>query len=169
MKKNILAFITATAIIFSACAQQKKTTGAKATNTAKSKTSNIEQLVMERTPCFGTCPAYRVEVNKNGHVKYISWSHTKYEGVYEKDFDAARVANLFREFDKYRVDTCQAEYQMMIADVPGVNYYFKRNGKETYISNAHFGPEFLNALSAKVDEFAQVDATWKKTAEAGQK
>ena len=169
MKKNILTFITVSAIIFSACAQQKKTTASKATgDKTKNAVSNLEQVAMERTPCFGTCPAYRIEVNKDGHVKYTSWSNTKYEGTYEKDFDPAKVATLFNRFEKYKVDTCQAEYQMMIADIPGINYHFKYKSKEISISNANFGPDFLSELGGEVDKFAQVDGTWKKTAEAGQ-
>lgn len=166
MKKKLLTFITISAIIFSACAQQKKATASKASAT-KAAATKIEQVAMERTPCFGTCPAYRIEINKNGHAKYTSMHYTEYEGVYEKNFDAAQVAILFKEFESYKVDTCKEEYNNMIADVPGLNYYIKYAKKTTTISNAHFGPDFLSELSKKVDEFAKVDGTWKKTGESG--
>lgn len=169
MKKNILTFITISAIFFSACAQQKNATKGQKNVKVQASASNLEQVVMERTPCFGTCPAYRVEINKNGKVIYTSWSNTKYEGVYEKNFDAGEVAALFSQFDKYKVDTCNVEYNNIIPDVPGINFHFKYKGKEKSIHNAHFGPEFIGQLAAETDKFSQINDTWKKTAEAGQK
>lgn len=170
MKKNILSFVTVTVIIFSACAQQKKATASKTAVETKKSTPAIEQVVMERTPCFGTCPAYKLEVNKSGKVVFTSWSNTKAEGVFEKTFEPGKVQELFAQFEKKQVDTCKEEYDNMIPDVPGVNFYFKYdNGIETRISNAHFGPEFLQHLALATDKFSGVDDTWEKTAEAGNK
>ena len=165
MKKNILSFIAVSVlIIFSACAQQKKTTSKVSTATPATKA--IQQLVMERTACFGTCPAYRLEINKDGKVIFTSWHFTKYEGVYEKSFAPAEVSKLFRQFESYKVDTCSEEYFNQIQDMPGVNYYFTYKDKKSKIINAHFGPDFLNMLSKETDAFSQVDESWKKTADA---
>lgn len=168
MKKNILSFVLLSVLIFSACAQQKKTTNNASVKSASGKksTNNIEQIAMERTPCFGTCQAYRLEVNKNGHVKFISRHFTKYEGTYEKDFPVDKVNNLFNSFAAHKVDTCQEEYTSMIQDVPGVMFYITRKNGEQTIKNAHFGPAFLKTLALEVDSFYTVDETWKKTADA---
>lgn len=32
----------------------------------------FDSLVLERTPCFGTCPAYRLRVGTNGEVQFVS-------------------------------------------------------------------------------------------------
>jgi hypothetical protein len=32
----------------------------------------FDSLVLERTPCFGTCPAYRLRVGANGEVQFVS-------------------------------------------------------------------------------------------------
>lgn len=166
MRKNIISFVAVSALIFSACAQQKKTTAsAKATNT-KTTSNGIEKIVMERTPCFGTCPSYRFELNKNGKAIFTSWHYTTYEGVYEKQYEPAKVADLFKQFESYKVDTCSNNYESMLQDMPGINFHFTYKGKESSIMNAHFGPGFLNMLSKEVDTFSQVDGTWKKTADA---
>lgn len=166
MRKNILSFIALVVIIFSACAQQKKTTASKATNTKKAVESSIQQIVMDRTACFGTCPTYRLEVNKDGKVIFKSWAFTEYEGTYEKKFAPEKVAALFKQFDDYKVDTCAEEYTSLIADVPGIMYYIQYPKKEKKIMNAHFGPEFLNMLAKETDDNFKVDDTWTKTAEA---
>ena len=179
MKKNILSFLVLTVLIFSACAQQKKTTSIPIKPVSVEKTAStkagegtpsksmmpIQQIAMERTPCFGTCAAYRVEVNKNGKVKYISRHFTEYEGTYETTFPTEKVAELFQQFNDYRVDTCNEEYKSLIQDVPGVMYYITYDKKEQTIKNAHFGPELLKMLAREVDSFSKVDDSWKKTAD----
>lgn len=164
MKKNLLSFIVVVAVIFSACAQQKKTTKSKVL-TASDANSAIQFLAMERTPCFGTCPAYRLEINKDGMVKFISWSNTEYEGTYAKKFDAAKVAALYKQFESYNVDTCAEIYESLIQDVPGVNFYFNYKNREQKVINAHFGPGYFIQLAQEADSFSKVDATWTKLAD----
>lgn len=152
------------AAIFSACAQQKKTTASKA-SVVKKTSNSIQSMAMERTPCFGNCPAYRLEIYKNGLVKFKSWSDTEYEGEYEKKFDPAKVVELFTQFEEHRVDTCAEAYESLIQDVPGINYYFTYMGREQKIMNAHFGPRYLVRLAEETDGYFKVDATWTKTAD----
>ncbi len=166
MKKTILGFITIGVLIFSACAQQKKTTKGTVFANSGKKALGIEQIVMERTACFGTCPAYRIIINKDGQTKYISRYYTEYEGTFEKQLDQEKTAELFNEFAKYHVDTCQEEYKSLVQDLPGIIYEFTyKNGKEQVIRQAEFGPEFLKELARKVDALVVVDDSWKKIAE----
>ncbi len=164
MKKNILSFIVLVAVIFSACAQQKKTTKSKVL-TAQGTNLTIQSMAMERTPCFGNCPSYRLEIYKDGLVKFKSWSDTEFEGDYEKKFDAVKVSELFRQFEAYRVDTCAEAYESLIQDVPGINYYFTYKDKEQKIMNAHFGPTYMIQMAEETDKQFKVDASWTKTAD----
>lgn len=170
MKKNILSFLVLTVIMFSACAQQKKTTSKvsdKATNGVKNEVvkNNIQQIAMERTPCFGTCAAYRLEVNKDGKVTFISRHYTEYEGTYEKTFPTEKVAALFKKFSESKVDTCEEEYKSLIQDVPGIMYYITYDSKKQTIKNAHFGPGYLKSLAKEVDYFSKVDESWTKVSD----
>ncbi len=164
MKKNILSFIVVVAIIFSACAQQKKTTKSSVVKT-KSANSAIQFIAMERTACFGTCPAYRLEIYKDGLVKYDGWSSVEYDGLYQKQFDPVKVAALYKEFEQYPVDTCAEMYESLIQDLPGINFYFTYKGREQKIINAHFGPGYLMQLANEADSFSKVDNTWTKLEE----
>lgn len=184
MTIKILSIATAT-IILSACAQQKKATDSTSAGNnnneiarvaSSSSTSSevmmqsdmenrgtIQQIAMERSACFGTCPVYRVEVNSDGSVVYIGRHYTDYEGTYRHKFSADKVADLFKQFKEYRVDTCSEEYESLIQDVPGIFYYITyNNNKQQEIRNAHFGPEFLKRLALEVDNFAKVDDSWEQ-------
>lgn len=186
MKRKVLSFIAISAIAFGACAGQKKTaqTGAgtpatkmeaKDGNTSlvatseKSEPKEIVNLAMERTACFGTCPVYRVEMNSDGLVTYTGRYYTEYEGVYTKQYSAKDAEELFSKFEKHRVDTCSAEYNSLLQDVPGVYYYIDYNDKtEQTIANAHFGPVFLKDLSNEMDKYSKVDDSWTKIADKKQ-
>lgn len=163
MKKNLLSFIVLTAVIFSACAQQKKTTKSKVVKAGAA--PSIQFLAMERTACFGTCPAYRLEIYKDGKVKFDGWSFVEYEGWYGKQLDPAGVAELYRQFEAYQVDTCAEVYESMIQDMPGINFYFTYKGREQKVINAHFGPRYFMQLADDVDNFARIDSTWTKLEE----
>jgi len=154
MKKNLFGLGLLLMIVLVACANSKKTTATG---------PKTEYVRMERTACFGTCPSYVVEVYKDGMVRYTSVHYTEYEGVYEKNLGAEKTMEVLKQFDEYRVDTCQNEYPQIIADLPGIINYIKyANGNKKHIYQAHFGPDFLKTLARNIDSISQVNTSWKK-------
>ncbi|MCB0699441.1 MAG: hypothetical protein KDC11_06305 [Chitinophagaceae bacterium] len=172
MKRNISGLVLVTSIlVFTACAQQKKTTAApkaKAEATQKADEQTITSIVMDRTACFGRCPAYRIEVKADGTATYTSRSDTKYEGVYTKKFSEKAAAALFKQFVDQKVDTCQDKYENKIADLPGMIFeiYYSDMQEPKRIMNAHFGPNYLKTLGKEVDAFSKVDDKWTKVSDS---
>jgi len=122
---------------------------------------------MRRSGCYGRCPIYEVRVTSDGVVRYTGERFTDKLGVYEKNVGAARAQALLRFADSLRVDTAAAEYEMMVADLPGVRFTFVRaDASVQAVNNAHFGPRYFVRIAAEVDSMAQVDFTWKKVADA---
>lgn len=161
MKKHFITFTLLIAIAITACAQQKKTGSRK---TKGSKTA-ITAISMSRGACFGRCPSYTITVEENGTAAYHGRTFAPFQGSFEKKFNPAEVAGLFREFNKYRLDTCKDEYTVVIADMPGFDLNLTINGKEKNLHNANFGPAFLSELGRLVDETVKMDSSWKKTAD----
>jgi len=59
--------------------------------------STFDAITLERTPCYGTCPVYRVEVSSDGMVKYEGKSDVAVKGlqthmVSSSDIDFLREA-----------------------------------------------------------------------------
>jgi len=156
MKKIIL---TISCFLF--CATMLFAMHKKKNKTPKSNT-NITAVSMHRTACFGKCPDYIVEIKNDGIITYKGIRFTQYEGVYTKQFGKTDVTNLLKEFESYRVDTCKDMYEMLAADLPGIEYIITYKDKTKHIMNADFGPVFLRMLSKNVDNFSHVDDTWKK-------
>ena len=166
MKKNFFGIAALLIIVMTACAQQKKnsTTGQKSATTAKA-ANTLNYVGMERTACFGRCPAYLIELFPDGKVRYTSRSFTEYEGIYEKNVGSAKTLEIIGEFKKLRVDTCSDNYESLIQDLPGLVYYFKFGEKEKRIYNANFGPTYFRVMADKIDQFGLPDNTWKKVGE----
>jgi hypothetical protein len=177
--RQFLIIATISAFTFSACSQQKKVTAKQTTvtNAQASPLGNIDEaptkktvgkttyVKMQRTPCFGRCPYYTLEFYDNGLVRYTGLGDTEYMGAYEKQMEAKKIKDVLKQFDAYRVDTCQKEYEALITDVPGLNYWVSRGEDQNTIRYANFGPAFLEVLGNQMDNTAKPDKTWKKVAD----
>jgi len=159
MRKIALGLFTIIAIVMTACAAQKKKTSGV----------DVSYVQMWRTTCFGKCPSYKIEVYKEGLVRYTGLLFTD-TGIYEKNIGTAQAQEILNEFNKKRVDTLQKEYRVTISDIPGVNYTFRYGNTVKEVRYANFGPVFLRELAEEVDrlvkespgDIPKMDNTWKR-------
>ena len=150
-------------LLFTACAAQKKTAS----------TTGIDYLQMRRSACFGRCPVYKIEIYKDGLVRYTGERYMADTGIYEKRIAAAEAQRLLNLFTAKGVDTLKKEYQMTIADLPGIHYSFRYNGKTKDVRNAEFGPFYLREMANEIDKLVrkspndlpEVDNSWKQISE----
>jgi len=156
MKKSFLIVIILLIVLPNAYARHKK----------KQPQSTIESVLVWRTPCFGRCPTYKIEINKNGMTTYTGIMFTKDSGVYQKNIGAPRAKQIIKQFSDYRIDTCQSQYPMMIPDAPGLIFKIKYADSTKTINNAHYGPPFLKELAKSVDSVGEIDNSWKKMPKA---
>lgn len=160
MKKNLFIILPILIISLLACAQSRK-----ATSKTTVKQPDFSHILMKRTPCFGKCPIYSVELFKSGRLIYTGMRFVKDSGMYEKNIGAAQAQAIFDEYRKYRMDTCSERYELPVADLPGIYYSYTINGEESHIVNANFGPDFLKILAQKMDEIGYTDidhSKWKQ-------
>lgn len=57
-------------------------------------------VTLERTPCFGTCPSYKVTVYGDGRLVYEGRKFVKVEGKVESNVTREQVGQLLAEFEK---------------------------------------------------------------------
>jgi len=79
------------------------------------------KLTLERTPCFGECPAFKVEVHPDGMVLYAGIRHVRVEGTREWTIGPAAAAALFARAACGHPETWQASYAWAITDSPGAS------------------------------------------------
>jgi hypothetical protein len=157
MNKIILAFCLVV-MGLPACATAKK---------KKQSANEVVSVTMHRTICFGRCPDYTIEMNKDGNTIYTAKRFNSDTGIFKKNIGSKKVAEIFSQFATYRVDTCAEMYDNRIPDLPGLNFTIKYKNRTQKIFNANFGPYFLKEIAAAIDAAGKkadaADKTWKKT------
>lgn len=164
LRKSIVAVLSVLLFCTGAFAmhKKKKRSGQSQTSSSVVNRSGIKSVLMGRSACFGTCPAYTIEIFETGKVRYTGKSHTEYTGTYEKDISKNDAVNFLNEFAAIRPDTLQYLYKQRIADLPGFYYFITYADSVKKVLNAEEGPEMLRAWALRFDQFNTVDERWKK-------
>jgi len=56
--------------------------------------SSFDQLTLERTECFGSCPAYRITLSGSGDVRYEGYKFVATEGQVDDRLTARQLGEL---------------------------------------------------------------------------
>ena len=112
------------------------------------------EITLERTMCFGTCPAYRVSVRDDGTVTYEGREHTKVSGQATWKIDPAAVRALAKEMQDAGYFELQDEYRAMVTDHPTVYTSLTIGGRTKKIQDYVAGPPKLKDLELRIDEVA---------------
>lgn len=157
MKKTTLVILMLL-VGFAGFAMQKK---------KKKKTKNSNEIVsvtIHRTTCFGRCPDYIIQLDKDGTAIYTGIRFTEDTGIFKKNVGKTKVQDIFSDLTTNRVDTCKEVYENRIPDLPGLIISIKYANRTKMIHNAHFGPAFLQRIATSIDEAGKkTDKSWKKT------
>ena len=135
------------------------------------------RIVLERTPCYGSCPAYRVEISGDGTVLFTSewWDAEKVDamrtggnvtgvlagGPHRDRIPPARVAALVQRFREAHFFGLDRSYRAQITDSATYALSLRigsaAKGVEDYVGD-HIGmPASVTALENAVDAAAGTD------------
>jgi hypothetical protein len=67
-------------------------------------------ITLERTPCFGSCPNYKLEIFADGRVVYEGKDSVKRKGRVQGRIPKAAVQQLVREFNRINYMRLDDEY-----------------------------------------------------------
>ncbi len=128
-------------------------------------TSGFE-LVLERGPCFGFCPAYNMTLKENGDVKFVDSSRLNNLGTKEYRIDSVKVEQLISEINKINFFAYNDSYvDDKITDLPSTLIKVTLSGKTKQISMYGLSdtvPAELEALAKKIDQLTGVEDLLKK-------
>src|SRR2546421_1697651 len=128
-----------------------------------SQNSNDDSITLERTVCFGSCPAYKVTISSDGIVTFDGRQFTKMKGLATDHISAADFRQLVNEFEKINYFALPDEYKpgskvcpLRITDLPSANTSIHLDGKskrvEHYYGCGNSGAlARLTALETKID------------------
>ena len=143
---SILFVIVFISTLVSCKPQEKKTT----TTTAVEDTTVF--LKMQRTPCYGKCPSYVVEIFNNGKVSYLGKMFVDYVGQHEANLSKSEVDLIKTKINEINFFELKDKYDSPATDIPSTIFEVTLNKQFKKITNRHNGPPELKELEKLVEE-----------------
>jgi len=129
--------------------------------------SEITAITLERTPCFGACPVYKLTIHRSGRVEYEGKDHVREKGrrtgkISVEDFD-----KLVRKIDEMNFFGLNDRYDgknpdgsgVTVTDLPTRKIGVTRDSRTKTVENYFHGPKDLKELEDLVDELTK-SAQW---------
>jgi hypothetical protein len=121
-------------------------------------TSKIRKITLERTPCYGPCPVYKVTVSGTGEVEYFGEAHVDRAGTHRWRISRRRLQRLEEAFKRAKYLHLEDDYtEYGVADAPGcltsVEY---DDGSSKSIAHYHGDPAAPDALTELEDEIDRI-------------
>ena len=122
---------------------------------------NYEDMVitLERTPCYGFCPVYKLTIGGDGTVVYEGKDFVSIRNREETTISRDEIDQLVKEFKRIDYFSLNDEYtERTITDAPSVITSITLDGKTKTIEHYHgdfSAPEELTELEDKIDEIVK--------------
>jgi len=75
-----------------------------------------ESISLERTPCFGSCPVYRVTLHRSGRAEFEAKAFLPKIGAFTGQVDLPTFARLCYALDNSRFNNFQEKYRANLTD-----------------------------------------------------
>lgn len=146
--------------ILCACKSHKKMAEKITENTIASISQPIFSL--EMTPCYGTCPSYKVVVFENDSLTYEGMRHVVKEGKISRQLPRGTVNQLIKKFRQANFFKFQNQYTSNMSDFPTTYISFTDRGVTKKIMDYYKAPESLKQLEMLISDLVKDEVEIKK-------
>lgn len=129
LKLNVFASLCLTLLACSPLAIAATPTVPPIAQAQSSAPTTSALITMERTPCFGSCPAYRLTVYGDGRVVYDGLAFVATEGRRTAQLEPAQVQSLIAAVERADFFKLNDEYIVDATDLPGTRTAIALNGR----------------------------------------
>lgn len=84
-------------------------------------------LSMERTPCFGKCPAYKIFIFNTGNVIFEGYSNTKHIGKFGNQLTKKQLKEIQKMMDDIDITGMKDSYDSEATDLPSTMLFLVSN------------------------------------------
>ena len=123
----------------------------------------ILRVTLERTPCYGTCPAYTLTLNADGTAAYLGRLHVSRLGAYQGTFSNQALQRLVPLLDRWDFWKMKSRYESLATDLPSQTVTIETNrGKKSVYNYGMGSPASLRELHAWIDAVGESVRNWSK-------
>ena len=114
----------------------------------------------ERTPCFGQCPVFRMDIYRHGTATYTGRSNVERIGSYKGRFGKATMTALLKEAEGIGFFTLEDTYDGPVTDLPSMHLRLVSGTRDKRIMARYKVPAPLKGFGAYVDYLVR-KTTWE--------
>ncbi|QQR85504.1 MAG: hypothetical protein IPJ76_12900 [Flavobacteriales bacterium] len=117
-------------------------------------------FTLTKTPCFGKCPAYTVNVYRSGYATYNGKSHVEKTGEYMAHVGMDTLALLLAKAEAIGFFDLQDVYDSQVTDLPSTTIVVAAGGRSKQVKARHQVPQQFKDFAAYAEGLLQPVA-WK--------
>jgi hypothetical protein len=121
---------------------------------ASDDTKKALAITIERTTCYGTCPAYKVTIHGDGSLLYEGRKDVRVVGTQESTISPEAVSKLAQAFLKDGYFELRDNYPASFTDGPTTYTSIAVAGRHKVVEDHGGAPEKLRELESEIDEIA---------------
>jgi hypothetical protein len=114
-------------------------------------------ISLERTGCFGWCPAYRVSLYGSGRVEYVGKQYVCEFGPRTATADPREIRRLLDAMLAAEFDALSSDQGWPVPDRPIFSTTLLHNGRISAVRHFGDGPRWLTAMEDEIDRIADTE------------
>lgn len=108
-------------------------------------------ITMERTPCFGKCPNYKITIFNTGNVVYEGLQFAEKQGKFKKKLNNKQLTELEEQIEYLKIFALKDVYDSKITDIPSCILLINYKEKKKKILDRDGAPEELKRFEKLID------------------
>ena len=108
-------------------------------------------ITMERTPCFGKCPSYKITIFNTGNVVYEGLQFAEKQGRFTKKLNQKQLTELEEQIEYLKIFALKDTYDSKITDIPSCILLINYKEKKKKILDRDGAPEELKRFEKLID------------------
>lgn len=117
-------------------------------------------LRIDRTPCFGQCPVYRVDIYHSGRAYMTGKQFFDYQGTYQTRFSEGDMEYMLSIAEKHGYFDFDHVYDAPVTDLPSTTTIIHTDSRENWVYNRFNSPDELRAFELEIETLIK-DRQWK--------
>jgi Domain of unknown function (DUF6438) len=126
-------------------------------------TSDALFFSLERTPCFGKCPAYTVTIDKLGKATWVGRSNAERMGTWSAPVDPATMEKLLLHAKNVGFFAFEDKYDGQVTDLPSTIIRVNADGHDKKVFGRYKTPPAFRPFAAFADSLL-APLQWSKLA-----